>query len=72
MTYDEWKTTPPEWHMPPWLRPDADELARMHRDYVLTPFFDGDESFYEWLEYERDQLERMEAHARAPEDEDFE
>ncbi len=26
--YDVWKTTPPEWIMPPWLRPDANELAR--------------------------------------------
>ncbi len=45
-----------------------DELRRM------TPMpsdFDGDESFYEWLEYERDQIERIEAHARAPEDGDF-
>lgn len=44
--YDEWKTTPREWIMPPWLRPDEQELSRMYRDYVRNPFFDGDESYY--------------------------
>lgn len=70
--YDAWKTTPPDWHMPPWLRPDADELARMYRDYRLYPFFDGDESYYEYLCDERDALARIDAHERAPEPDDFE
>lgn len=25
--YDAWKATPPEWDMPYWLEPDADERA---------------------------------------------
>ena len=69
--YDEWKATPPEWIMPPWLRPDEQELSRMHRDYARNPFFDGDESYYEWLCEERDELARAEAHARPPVDDDF-
>ncbi|WP_027163417.1 hypothetical protein [Mesorhizobium sp. WSM1293] len=71
-SYDAWKTTPPDWSMPYWLEADADELARMHRNYDLTPFFDGDESRYEWLCEERDELARIDAHERAPEDEDLE
>lgn len=71
-SYDAWKTTEPEWHMPPWLEPDPDELARMYRNYELTPFFDGDESRYEWLCYEHDELARIDAHERAPDDDDFE
>lgn len=70
--YDAWKTTPPDWHMPYWLEPDEDELQRMYRNYDLTPFFDGDESRYEWLCDERDVLARIDAHERDPEDDDFE
>lgn len=71
-SYDAWKTTEPEWHMPYWLRPDENELARMYRNYELTPFFDGDESYYEWLCEERDALACIDAHARDPDDDDFE
>jgi hypothetical protein len=71
-SYDHWKTTPDDWHMPYWLEPDENETARMYRNYELTPFFDGDESRYEWLCEERDELARIDAHERPPEEDDFE
>ena len=44
----------------------------MYRNFDLTPFFDGHESRYEWLCEERDELARIDAHERAPDDDDFE
>ncbi|MER9217917.1 hypothetical protein NKI48_03130 [Mesorhizobium sp. M0644] len=70
--YDAWKTSPPDWNMPYWLEPEADELSRMYRDYRLHPFFDCDESRYEWLCEERDALACIDAHVREPDEEDFE
>lgn len=71
--YDAWKTTPPDWHMPFHARRYADETSwRMYRNYELTPFFDGDESEYEWLCDEWDVLACIDAHARDPDDDDFE
>ncbi|PBB96681.1 hypothetical protein CK224_20550 [Mesorhizobium sp. WSM3862] len=45
---------------------------RMHRDFRRHPFFDGDESEYEYLCDEWDELARIDAHERAPEEDDFE
>lgn len=69
-SYDHWKTAPPDWHMPYHVRKAAEEdewrMAR-RRDW-----FDGDESKYEWLCEEWDELAKIDAHERPPEDEDFE
>ncbi|WP_210213449.1 hypothetical protein [Mesorhizobium sp. M4A.F.Ca.ET.090.04.2.1] len=71
--YDAWKTEPPDWVMPYHTRRCADETRwRMHRDPRRHPFFDCDESEYEYLCEEWDQLARIDAHERGPEDEDFE
>lgn len=71
-SYDAWKTREPEWHIPRWLDADDAELGRMYLDRRLYPFFDCDESRYEWICDERDALSRIDAHEREPEDEDFE
>jgi hypothetical protein len=71
-SYDAWKTTPPDWVMDFHTRRYADETRwRMHRNLDRHPFFDGDESEYEYLCEEWDELARIDAHERQPEEEDF-
>ncbi|RUV99369.1 MULTISPECIES: hypothetical protein [unclassified Mesorhizobium] len=69
-SYDAWKTTPPDWVMPSEIRRAADETRWRMRSRV--DWFDGDESEYEYLCEEWDELARIDAHARAPEEDDFE
>jgi hypothetical protein len=72
-SYDIWKTTPPDWVMPSEIRREAEETRwRMHRNLDRHPFFDCDESEYEYLCEEWDELARIDAHERGPEEEDFE
>lgn len=69
--YDRWKTTPPDWDMPFHIAKAATETEwRMHKR--RDSWFDGDESKYEYLCEEWDELARIDAHEREPDDEDFE
>lgn len=72
-SYDHWKTTEPAWHMPSWMRPSDEDLARYDRRRYIEHLEDGsDESLYEFMLEEEEELDRLEAHAREPEEEDFE